>query len=149
MKILNGLFYLRKGVVYIPTLAREDSGIYRHAEPVFSVRATDDIDFKNIFQKLVAKGNPSIPNKPRDVRSESPILKLSGLKTFSAFARGTLVWGVEDLGGFYTILPYKDGKPRGWVPDREKKVEFAPGTAEGEVADRLVSMIQAADVSGD
>jgi hypothetical protein len=145
---LNGLFYLRKGVVYIPTMAREQSGIYCHVEPVFSVPVADEIGFRTIFQKLVAQGNPLIPNRPRNIRGESPILKLAGLKTFSAFARDTLVWGVEDLGGHYTILPYKDGKPRGWVPDRERKVEFAPGTAEDEVADRLVSMIQAADAVG-
>jgi hypothetical protein len=129
-------------------MAKEPSGIYRDWEPFSVIPVTDGPALKEAIREVLLRGNPSIPTQPLGNDNDAKILKFAGVKTFSAFAKGTLVWDVEDSGGIYTIVPYKDGKPRGWVPDRERKIEFPAGTDEGEVADRLVSMIQAANAAG-
>ncbi|HTJ64683.1 MAG TPA: hypothetical protein VL899_12830 [Alphaproteobacteria bacterium] len=132
----------------MPTLGKQPSGIYTNWEPYFVIPATDRTALKDAFQEVLLKGSPPIPTQPRGNDNDAKILKLAGVKTFSAFYRGAVLWGVEDWNGIYTILPYKPGKPRGWVPDRERKTEFPAGTDEAEVADCLVSMIQAANTGG-
>jgi hypothetical protein len=144
---LHFLFYLRRSKIYIPSIAKDQSGVYIHIEPVSSISVADTLGFEDVFRKLIAQGNPLISNRPRDNKDASPILKVAGVKTFTAFAQGALVWGVDELNGCYTILPYKKGKPRGWVPDRERKIEFPPETAVNEISDRLISMIQDANAA--
>ena len=140
--------YLRKGIVYLPTMAKEASGIYRHWEPSYKIAINDTASLKSAFREVIERGSPLIPNQPRGNPDDAEILKHAGVKTFSAFAQSAQMWSVEDFNGVYTILPYKKGKPRGWVPDRERKVEFPLGAPAVAVCDRLISMIQTAAAGG-
>jgi hypothetical protein len=136
--------YLRRGIAYIPTKGQIGTGHYRDVDPVAVVSVPDTDDLRNALRETFARGNPIVSSLPRYDRPDPVVLKYAGVKTFSAFARGTLVWRVEEREDVFKIVPQKNGQPRGWVDDNERTVEFPPGAVVDEVCDRLISMIQAA-----
>jgi hypothetical protein len=52
----------------------------------------------------IARGNPAVPRLARG-QSYSPVtLKYAGVKTWSAFERGTSYWGIEERDGIFRIV---------------------------------------------
>jgi hypothetical protein len=143
MLLLN--CYLKKNIVYIPTLARVKTGGYLIVEPISVVPASDTAGLRNALKAAVTREMLVVPSfPPREQQANPAILKYAHEKSYSAFVRGASAWHVDDRDGVYRIFPQKKGQPRGWVDDIDRMVEFPPGTAVDEVCDRLVSMMQAA-----
>ena len=70
--------------------------------------------------------------------------KNAGVKSWSAFARGTSTWSILEEGGVYAIESFRKTPPRGWEVDPEKQIEFPPGTILDEVIDRMIAILQEA-----
>jgi hypothetical protein len=69
-------------------------------------------------------------------------LKYAGVKTWSAFARGTAPWSINEKDGAYQIVGYR-ARPEGyWVEDPDRKIELAPGSTAEDVIERMIAILQ-------
>lgn len=72
------------------------------------------------------------------------ILKYAGVRTWSAFANGTLVWNIEEDEGLYQIFGHRMHPDGYWVRDEEQKIEFPLGTSVNVVVDHMIAILQEA-----
>ncbi|GGF17814.1 hypothetical protein GCM10011611_24580 [Aliidongia dinghuensis] len=143
--------YLRKGTVYLPTLANAPgSSLYELVEPIAVIPATEVENLRQAMREKILAGNPP-PSAPRPPRTPEPVVLplLAGVKTWSAFDRGvTATWSITDQGGSYKIIPLRRYSSRGgWVPDTENTIFLPPGADLDAVCDRMVELIQAAETN--
>jgi hypothetical protein len=136
-------FYLRKGIVYIPTLGKIDKGFYRGVEPVAVVPMSNTEALHRALLDAVMRGNPAIPRLQQGERHTPITLKYAGVKTWSAFERGTSYWGIEERDGIFRIVFHQRAETQGWEEDKEKRITFPEATAD-EVIERMIAILQAA-----
>jgi hypothetical protein len=65
------------------------------------------------------------------------------VKSWGAFARGALPWGIEEENGIFQIVGRRK-TPNGWVEDPDQTIEFALGTTLDQVIDRMIAILQGA-----
>jgi hypothetical protein len=58
--------YLRRNIVYVPTLARLKTGAYRDIEPVAVLSAADTDGLRRAISDALKRGNEIIPNPPKN-----------------------------------------------------------------------------------
>ena len=92
--------YLRKGIVYVPTLARTTAGFHLVVGPVAVVPVSQAAELHEVFREKIAKGNPAVPTPARnDPGDEAVMLKPAGVKSWSAFERGAMTWSIGEKDG--------------------------------------------------
>lgn len=138
--------YLRKGIVYTPiTVRMEPRAGYLEIEPVAIIPVSDTSGLRQAFQRVIAHGNPSMP-QPGRANFPKPFLhKIAGARSMAAFERETLTWGVHCGDEAPQILGYRrrsDGK--GWEEDPDQIVALPPGSSVDDVCDRMIAILQAA-----
>jgi hypothetical protein len=133
--------YIRKGLAYVPTEARTEAGFYLEVEPIEVVTASDEAALEKALLDTIRRGHPIVPTPDwRDTTSS--VARCAKVKSWSAFQRDALCWGVGLEGGQYVIAPWRKSG-RGFEPDREAK-EFLPGdTPVEQVVRRLVQRVVA------
>jgi len=135
--------YLKGNVVFVPTTGAIDNGVYREIEPVAVVPLSNTESVRRALQATIARGNPpaqySAGNFPPPV-----LLKYAGVKTWSAFARGTRTWSVEHTEGLYQIVGYRKNAKSYWERDPDRKTEFPPGTESDTVIERMIAIMEEA-----
>jgi hypothetical protein len=136
--------YLRKGIVYVPTFAKIENGAYQNIEPVAVVPISHAADLKRAFLETIARGNPIVPDSSPDDHPDPVVPKYAGVKTWTAFARGTSVWLLNERDGVYQIQPYKRSKPRGWEQDPTRYITLPAGTDVDGACARFVTVLQEA-----
>jgi hypothetical protein len=136
--------YLRKGIVYVPTFGRVETGGYRDIEPVSVVPVSHAADLRRAFQETIARGNPIIPSLSPINPPEPVLLKYAGVKTWTAFARGTSVWLLQETDGVCQIKPYRRSQPRGWEQDPARFITLPAGTNVDAACGRMVAVLQEA-----
>ena len=87
--MMHSTCYLRRGIVYIPTLGMMDKGLYRDVEPVAVSPSSNSEALRRAFAEVFARGNPQVPVPKQPDASPSVLLKYAGVKTWRAFARET------------------------------------------------------------
>lgn len=133
--------YLRKGIVYLPTVARaEPRAGYMDIDPVAVAPVSDTAGLRRALHDTVARGNPSGPS-PAPGR-HPVLLKYAGVSTFGAFARGTTVWSIKQRDGSYEIVGYRKLPDKGWEENPDRKIPFAPGSGVDEVCERMIAILQ-------
>jgi hypothetical protein len=90
-------FYLRRGIVYIPTFGKIGKGFYRGVEPVAVVPLSNTDALRWALRETIARGNPSVPDLPGSQWPPPVTLKYAGVKTWSAFERGTSYWALRKM----------------------------------------------------
>jgi hypothetical protein len=136
--------YLRKAIVYIPTLGMMDKGLYRHIEPVAFAPLSDEDSLRRIFAEAFARGNPKVPLLKQPDTSPSVILKYAGVKTWRSFVRDASTWSIDEREGTYKIIGYRKDPPNGWTHDRSQDEIFPEGTSANEVIERMIAILQEA-----
>src|SRR5205807_9734130 len=91
----------------------------------------------------ISRGNPPAPQYPRGSYPQPVVVKYAGVKSWSAFARGTLTWGIDESERKYQIIGYSR-HPDGWREDPEQKMELAPGSTADDAIDRMIAILQEA-----
>jgi hypothetical protein len=134
--------YLRKGVVYIPTVGKR-GGAYTDIDPIAVVPAADKEGLRRAFLNTIARKNVSVPLQ-KGKWPPPVILKYAGVKTWPAFALGTLVWNLEEKDGLYQIFGHRVHPDGYWVRDAEQKIDFPAGTSLDIVVDRMIAILQEA-----
>lgn len=133
--------YLKGNIVFVPTTGALDKGVYREIEPVAVVPLSNTEGVRRAIQETIARGNPPAPYSAG--KFPPPVLlKYAGLKTWSAFARGTLTWSIEQTEGLYQIVSYRKNPKGYWERDPNQKIELPPATAADDVIGRLIEIMQ-------
>lgn len=137
--------YLRRGVVYIPTVGKVEGGPFRYIDPVAVVSVSRTAELQKAFYDAIASGNPSIPNLKREDHAESVVAKAAGVKTYTAFANRALSWTIEYEDGVFRIKGQSKLPRTGWVDDPDHIVELPNGTRREEMIEKLIQIIQEAE----
>ncbi len=137
-------FYLRKGIVYIPTFGKIGEGFYRSVEPVAVVPLSNTEALRQALSDTIARGNPSVPDLPGSQWPPPVTLKHAGIKSWGEFNRGASYWGIEEDSGMFCIKTYEKSATRGWKEDEESRETFPAGTPGDDVINRMIAILQGA-----
>ena len=134
--------YLRKGVVYVPTVGKMETGGYREIDPVTVVPVFRDVELKSALQEAFSRDNMIVPGLAQAGFPEPVIPKYAGVKSFAAFARGTSLWNIIEDKGIYQIIGQRKMMPRGWQDDSEHSITLPPNSTIDDLCDRLIAILQ-------
>jgi hypothetical protein len=139
--------YIRNGTAYVPTVAQAQAGghlgYFMEIDPVAVVSVTDTEALQRAIKEVVSKGNPIVPAPPTRAAFPKPVvLKHAKVKSWSAFAEGTLPWTIVEQSGNYQIKPKRRRSDKGWEDDPTRIESLPFGTTIDEVVQRLVAMVQ-------
>ncbi len=139
-----GLFnlFLKNGIVYVPTVTKLETGAYMDREPVALVPVANTDGLRHAILEVIAKGNIVVPNPTKGNWPPPVLLKYSGAKSWSAFARGTSTWSIKEKDGDYRIVAYRTHRKGYWEEDPDQKIEFEPGTPVESVVERMIAILQ-------
>lgn len=134
-------FYLRKGLVLLPTtrLVENNSG-YWIGEPIEVVPALETSNLRAAFARMAARGNPVVaPGK-----AGAPILpRYAGVKSWSAFERGLSTWNIADENGTLQVAGYRRQASGGWEVDPGQIERLPPGSRIEDAIERAIAVVQA------
>lgn len=133
--------YLKGHTVYVPTTGKLDQPVYREMEPVDVVSLSNTAGLRQALHSAIARGNPSAPSYSPGNYPPPVVVKYAGVKTWAAFARGTLTWEIGQNDGIYQIQGFRRD-PKGWEPDPNQKIVFPSGTTIDVVIDRMITILQ-------
>jgi hypothetical protein len=134
--------YLRKGIVYVPTVGRR-GGAYTDIEPVAAVPVTDAANLRRTFLDAIGRGNAPVP-LIKGEWSPPVVLKHAGVKTWSAFAREARSWSIQEDDRGYRIVGYRKDKKGYWVEDPEQTTQFPPAAKVDDVIENMIAILQEA-----
>lgn len=141
---MNCHLYLRRAILYVPTMGKMDKGFYRGVDPVAVVPAANTDALRQALTETIARGNPHVPMLRRRDWPPPILLKYAGVKSWSEFERGMLFWTIKNRDGVFQIASQKKQPDGMWRDDPEQVVTFSPGTSADEVIDRMIAILQGA-----
>ena len=133
--------YLRRNVVYVPTVARLKTGAYREIEPVVVLSTADTDGLRRAIGDAIKRGNEIIPNPPKNDWPSPVLPKYAGEKTWSAFARSASLWSVKTNNTEYQITRFREHS-RGYLVEDHQKIYRLPTVS--DVIERMIEILQAA-----
>jgi hypothetical protein len=133
-------FMVRRGTVYIPTLAETTAGFYRAIEPVATAELCDAAGLKKVLKEMLLRGNPRIPTT--QVKGKPVVLKYFPVKSWSQFEKEAAYWTISEKAGIYEFGPWKRREDRGWEEDSTKLRRMPPNSTLDEVVDEVVKSVQ-------
>jgi hypothetical protein len=137
-------FYLRMGLVYVPTTGVVQRGFYRIIEPVTVVPISNQDAARHALSEAIARGNPSVAAPNPSDRSPPFLTRYAGVKSWGAFVRNASLWGIDEREGKFEILAYRRDPPNGWTHDKSLDEAFAAGTTADEIIERMIAIMQKA-----
>ena len=134
-------FYLRNGVVILPTMGMIYRGLYRVVEPVAVVPVGASEALTQAFKDTITRGTPQVPDSSP---GQVPLLpKSAGVKSRTAFERGAFTWSIKEKDGHYGIYPGRKCADGGWEDDPDSGVELPAGATIDELCAQAVAIVQA------
>jgi hypothetical protein len=134
--------YLRRNVVYVPTVVQLKTGAYMNVEPVAVISIADTDGLRRAICEVLAKGNAVVPPPPKDNWPPPLLPKYAGVKTWSAFARGASLWSIREKGGVYEIVAHRD-HPDGYLAeDRQRTFALPAGSSADDAVGRMIAILQ-------
>ncbi len=134
--------YLKKGIVYLPTVVKQGTALYMNTEPVTVARLEDTEGLRRAIRETISKENKFVAPSVEDARKPSVLLKYTGDKNWSAFKRGASSWSIYEKNGNYQIEGYRTHRKGYWEEDPEQTIKFPPGTSIDDVIDRMIGILQ-------
>lgn len=135
-------FYLRMGLLYVPTTGVVQRGFYRIAEPVDVVAVTDGEAVRRALSAAMARGNPKVTAPSPSDRSPPFLTKYAGVKSWGSFVRNASLWGIDQDENKFEIVGYRKEPPKGWIHDKTLDETFPAGASADMVIDRLIAILQ-------
>lgn len=125
-------------------MGKMDKGFYRGVEPVAAVPATNTESLREALLATIARGNPDVPMLRRREWPPPVVLKYAGVKKWSTFERGMMLWSIEGKDGTFLIAGKTKQANGAWVDDKERTIEFPKGATAQNVVERMIAIIQQA-----
>ena len=137
--------YLRKGLAFLPTVARTDAGFYLNREPVEVVPVTDNAELVQAILRTLRRGNPSVATPTSGSYPKPILLQYAKVKSWSTFASTASGFSIAKRDGLYIICSYRATEGGGHEEDLSRQ-ETLPASTELEtvaewIAERLVSQL--------
>lgn len=136
-------FYLRRGVVYMPTSSETEAGFYIQTAPVAIVKVSDSKEFGEALKRFIAAGNPKIPTPKPEAFPKPDLHKYAKVSSWSKFERESSYWSLRFDNGASAFGPYRRRQDRGWEPDFEKIENFPAEFSMDDAVSRIVGTVQA------
>ena len=141
---MNCHIYLRNGIVYLPTMGKMEKGFYRGVEPVAAVPVSNTEALRRALAETLARGNPTVPMLQRSEWPPPVLLKYAGVKSWSTFEQGMLLWDIKEDDGRFRIESNSKRSNGMWKEDPEQTIKFTPETSVATVIDRMIAILQGA-----
>jgi hypothetical protein len=135
-------FYLRNGIVYVPTVGKMGQGFYRDIEPVAKIPVVNTDALRRAIAAALETGNPEVPIPPRNNWPRAIIPKYAGVKSWSAFTKDMQIWGIDQREGIFSIIGKRTNPDGTTIKDTEQTISFPKGAEIAQVADRMVVILQ-------
>jgi hypothetical protein len=110
-------------------------------EPVAVAPVANPDAVRQARRAAISRGNPPGPRYPQGGHPPPVVVKYAGVKSWAAFARGTVPWGIEENDGKYQIIGYSR-HPDGWREDSEQKINLPAGSTVDYVIERMIAILQ-------
>jgi len=136
--------YLRKGIVYVPTMGKMDEGFYRGVEAAAVVPVSNTDEVRQALHATIARGNPIVPILRRSEIPPPVLLKYAGIGRWSAFERGLLFWEIIEDDGTFRIAGQRKQPDGMWRDDPEQIITLPPSATADDVVERMIAILQAA-----
>jgi hypothetical protein len=127
----------RRGMVYLHPLSRTKSWIYMATPPFLAVARLDTERIAEAVRKVLAASRPLIDEPPDDVMDA--LYTMAGVRTWTAFVRGTRLLSLEQNGGVIELIPCRNGGGREGFQSIEGRAIKVP-----EASDALGAVVGAA-----
>jgi len=142
MRQVHCSFYLRRGIAYVPTVAKTQAGYWLGIEPVDVERVSDAEALKAVLLRAISRGNPIVPTPSREHFPRDVMRRYCGMRSFSAFERTTQLWSISQHGDEYVICPWRRSERyRGaWEEDDERRATIPAGMSLQEVVGKAAEL---------
>jgi hypothetical protein len=136
----NGFWMVifRCGKVFVPTMAQTEAGFFLGIEPVAVLDEKDLDAIESAIVSAVKKGNPKIPTPGREEYKADVLLKHSGVKSLSTFARLARTWNLSRQRGAFLISPSRPAQHGGSEEDSSRQESLPDTLPLKEIARRLL-----------
>lgn len=140
--------YLRKGTVFVPTVARADAGFFLDIDPVTVLKSTDCDGISKAVKETVSKGNPVVVTPTRGAFPKPIILSYAKVKSWTAFEKDAFCWKIvgTEVGEFFQLHTQRKSLSNGWEDDPTKYEVFSGPTALDDLAVIITGHIQKLDI---
>jgi len=142
MRRVRCSFYLRRGTVYVPTMAQTEAGFWLGIEPVVVEKVADADALKGVLLRAITQGNPIVPTPTREHFPPDVMRRYCGMKSFSAFERTAQLWSISHKADSYVICPWRrSARYRGaWEEDHKRETIVPAAMGLEEIARRAASI---------
>lgn len=134
--------YLRKGTVYVPTVAKTEAGFFVDVEPVAVIEGSDRARIADAIKKTIIKGNPTIETPTRLTFPKPVVLSYANVKSWATFEKSSLCWKASKKESVLQLRPQRKNPNGGWEDDPEKVEIFTGPMAIDEIAEVAAKQIQ-------
>ncbi len=140
-------FYLRKGIAYVPTMAKTEAGYWLHIEPVDVERISNPESLKPVLLKAIGRGNPIVPTPRREHFPRDVMLRYCGMRSWSAFERTAHLWPISGNADSYVICPWRRSEEYrgGWEEDHERKTVIPASASLEDVVGQAAALAFSAE----
>ena len=134
--------YLRKGMVFIPTVATTDAGFFMDIDPVSLVESESKQRVIEEIKATVAKGNPLVATPARASFPKPVVVKYANVKSWAAFEKNAFCWKIFKKDSSFQLRPQRKSLFRGWEDDLSRSETFDGETAIEELANSIAEQMQ-------
>ena len=134
--------YLRREVVYVPTVAVTEAGFFMDIDPVGVVEVGDRLRVGEEIRKTIAKGNPIVETPTRASFPKPIILNYVNVKSWAAFLKGASYWKILEEDASYRLVFQSRLQSGGWEDDFKKTETFDGVKAIDELVDVIFDQMQ-------
>ena len=134
--------YLRKGLVFVPTVSRTEAGYYMDINPVAVHAASDYAGIVDSILTSISRGNPVIATPSRGNYPAPVILAHAQVKSWGTFEKSAVCWKVRLKESEYQLCLMRKSHGRGWEDDPAKTENHATPS---ELARRICELIATFD----
>jgi hypothetical protein len=132
--------YLRKGIVFIPTVSKTEAGFYLDTEPVEVVPVQDIARLEIALKNTINKGNPVVPTPTRDNFPKPVVLKYSNTKSWSSFEKNAFCFSLK-RNKVFEVMRLRRSPNGGWEVDPDNLETVSLDMGIDAVIKKLIAMI--------
>jgi hypothetical protein len=136
--------YVRKGMVFIPNVARTDAGFYVDIDPVAVVESAIRQSVIDAIKAAVVRGNPRIDSPKRATFPKPVVLSYAKVKSWAAFEQGASCWIISNAESTFQLRPQRTNPSGGWEDEPAKVRIFSGSAALDELANAIADQINVA-----
>jgi|SRR5579864_5223254 len=133
--------YLRKGIAYVPIVARVTAGYYMQQEPVAVVPVSNTHALREALKHAIGRGNPIVPT-PTRANMPPGLFPEYGVKDWNTFVRSATSWKIRRQDGVCEIIRGKKVAGGSFVDDPDRTVALPAEATMDDAVDRLVTLMQ-------